>query len=281
MIFKKQTVRSEQSDVQFMNGTITGGGVRLNVHSFCVDGVLIDTGSASLLANFSSFFQDVDFDQVILTHHHEDHTGGANYIEEHFHAPIKMHPLFIEECQKRASYPFYRKLFWGSRKPFFAEALGNRFSSRTTDWHVIETPGHAADHVALLHENNGQLFSGDLYVHPETKVILRDESIPQIIKSIKRLLPYDFGEMFCCHAGYVKDGKKALHRKLDYLINLQGEILYLAEKGLDEREITSRIFPKSYPITFFSFGEWNSKHIIRSVLQDSFINLGHETNKKP
>src|SRR5699024_43987 len=114
----------------------------------------------------------------------------------------------------------------------------------------------------------GQLFSGDLYVHPETKVILREESIPTIINSIKKLLTYDFAEMFCAHAGYVENGRKALQRKLQYLEDLRGKVLTLYEKGYGLKEIEENIFTRKYPITKFSLGEWGSNHIIRSIVEE-------------
>lgn len=267
MFLKRHSSCGEKNNVHYINGIVSMGPVRLNVHAFHTDGILIDTGSPSLFSEFKSFLDEADVDQVILTHHHEDHSGGAAYLQEVHQLPIKMNELLIESCQKRASYPLYRKAFWGTRKPFSAEPLGDRFESRTSSWQVVETPGHASDHVALINEQTGQLFSGDLYVHPETKLILSDESIPEIINSIEHLLTYDFGEMFCCHAGYKQDGRRALMRKLDYLTSLREEVLYLAKKGLSEAEIHKKMFPKRYPITFFSFGEWNSKHIVSSILQ--------------
>src|SRR5690625_2150086 len=112
------------------------------------------------------------------------------------------------------------------------------------------------------------LFSGDLYVHPRTKVILRNESIPTIINSLRKMITYDFGEMFCCHAGYVQDGKKALHKKLDYLTSFQEEVIHLHDKGWNEKEIQHKMLPKKYPITYLSRGEWNSSHMIRSILTE-------------
>lgn len=267
MFVKRRSYTEEKHNVQYINGIVTLGPVKLNVYSFATDGVLIDTGSASIFPEFKSFFDSVDVDQVVLTHHHEDHTGGVAYIQEQYHLPVFMHKEKIAYCQKRASYPFYRKMFWGVRKPFTAEPIGNTFQSRNASWKVIETPGHASDHVAFINEQTGQLFSGDLFVHPETKLVLRDESIPQIIASIKKLLAYDFGEMFCCHAGYVADGEVALRKKLNYLTSLRDEVLYLSKRGLSEKEIHHKIFPKPYPITYLSLGEWHSKHIIRSILE--------------
>lgn len=267
MITKVSASLGETSNVKYIKGIAILGPVRLSVYSFATDGVLIDTGAKTLLPVFKSFFDEVDVDQVVITHHHEDHTGGANYLQETRKLPIYMNDKLIESVKKRAKYPLYRKVYWGKRDPFTAHPIGETFESRNSKWKVIETPGHAADHVAFINEETGQLFSGDLFVHPETKLILRDESIPQIIESIELLLTHDFCEMFCCHAGYVKDGRKALKKKHAYLTELRDQVLHYAAQGYSVNEIHQKIFPKTYPIMYVSFGEWHSKHIIQSILQ--------------
>lgn len=266
LLFKKSSNQGEKSNVRFINGMVSFQKVKLNAYCFEVDGVLIDTGAQALLKEFTPFFEKADVDKVVITHFHEDHTGGAAYLQEHLQLPVYMNEMTINECAGKADYPFYRRMFWGSRKPFKAQPIGDTFTSRNASWDVIQTPGHAKDHLSFLNRETGQLFSGDLYVTPKTKVVLREEHIPSIIKSIERVLTYDFDEMFCCHAGYVKDGRKAMSNKLEYLQELQGKILSLREKGYNERQIQAEIFKKKYPITFFSSGEWDSIHIIRSIL---------------
>jgi endoribonuclease LACTB2 len=266
MLFKKSSIQGEISNVKFIEGMVSFQKVKLNAFCFEVDGVLIDTGAQALLKEFQPFFEKADVDKVVITHFHEDHTGGAAYLQEHFQLPVYMNEMTIEECAEKANYPFYRRMFWGNRKPFQAQPIGDAFTSRNGSWDVIQTPGHAKDHLSFLNRESGQLFSGDLYVTPKTKVVLREEHIPSIIKSIERVLTYDFGEMFCCHAGYVKNGRKAMTNKLEYLQELQGKILSLREQGLSEEQIQKQIFKKKYPITFFSSGEWDSIHIIRSIL---------------
>lgn len=273
MLFKKIFEQGTVNGVDFGNGTASIQGVKLNVYCYSLDGILIDTAAQSLEKEFKPFFDKLDIDKIVITHFHEDHTGYAHTLQQKRQLPIYMNDLMIDDCTKRADYPLYRKFFWGKRKPFQAKPIGKTFQSRNATWDVIDTPGHAIDHIAFLNRETGQLFSGDLYCQERTKVVLREESVPAIIESLKRVLTYDFGDVFCSHAGYLKDGRTALQRKLDYLEELQGHIIELHEKGLSEKEITTTLFPKKYPITFFSSGEWGSNHIIHSILEQHYLTL--------
>lgn len=268
MLLNEKSERQTVGDVQMLNGFVSFQGVRLNVYSFAVDGLLIDTGAQSLLEQFKPFFAEIDVDQVVITHHHEDHTGGAAYVQKMYGWPVYIQKMSVAACQQKANYPLYRKLFWGKRAPFTARALGDTLTSRSAEWDVIATPGHAADHVALYNRSTKQLFTGDLYVTPKTKVVLREESIPTIIKSLERVLTYDFDEVFCCHAGYVPNGRAALQKKLDYLYELREKVHALQQQGLSVEEINNTLFGKKYPIVKFSGGEWDSKHMITSILNE-------------
>lgn len=267
MLFKKNFEQGKVNGVDFGNGTVSFRAVKLNVYCFFLDGVLIDTAAQSLEKEFKPFFEGLDIEQVVITHFHEDYTGCAEFLQSQRQLPIFMNDLMIDYCSRKADYPLYRKLFWGKRRPFQATPIETTFQSRNATWDVINTPGHAKDHLAFLNRETGQLFSGDLYCQEKTKVVLREESVPTIIESLKRVLTYEFDDVFCCHAGYLKEGRLALQRKLDYLLELQGRIIELHEKGMAENEIKATLFSKKYPIVFFSSGEWDSIHIINSVLE--------------
>src|SRR5690606_18595736 len=96
---------------------------------------------------------------------------------------------------------------------------------------VIYTPGHADDHVALYDRENGRLFSGDMYISSTVKVLMKTESIPQMINSLKKLLQLDFNSLYCSHAGYLIEGRKALEMKLENLQQLTFTVTDLYEKG--------------------------------------------------
>lgn len=268
-MMKKQGVLGDRHGVSYLNGKVQFQGVSLNVYSYLIDGVLIDTGAQSLRKFFEAFIDQNDFDQVMLTHYHEDHSGCAAYIEKNKDAPIYLNQKTIASCAQRADYPLYRKLFWGKRKPFHAVPMPETFQSRTATWDVIDTPGHAFDHKAFLNRDTGQLFTGDLFVNERTKVVLAEEHIPDIISSLDRVLRYDFQDVFCSHAGFVEDGRSALERKRDYLLALQQQVQELQNEGNSAEAIRDQLFPHKYPIIKFSGGEWDSLHIVTSIMGEA------------
>ncbi|GAB3062089.1 MBL fold metallo-hydrolase [Virgibacillus ainsalahensis] len=255
----------EREDITCVEMTVPKMG---NVFAFLVDGMLIDTGPQHLETELIPFYENVSFDLVALTHSHEDHTGTAPWIQDNLNIPIYIHPMGIDICSQPYPYPKYRQDTWGLRKEFKGLPIKDTIQSRKKEWKVIETPGHAADHISLFHKETGTLFSGDLFVTPKTKVIMRSESIPQIMDSIRTILTHDVGPMFCCHAGYIQDGQEKLKQKLEYLENLYGEVKYLHEEGLSMEEIDKKLFRKKYPITSVSEGEWDSFHIVSSIVSD-------------
>ncbi|BDH61783.1 hypothetical protein MTP04_19130 [Lysinibacillus sp. PLM2] len=269
MFFKKKGIIGEKNGVSYINGEVGWHNFSLNVYSYLIDGILIDTGAHSLHKYFKAFIDEADFDQVMITHHHEDHTGNAAYIEKTKKVPIYLSDQSIDYCSKRADYPFYRKAFWGSRKPFHAKAIADTFISRTATWDVIDTPGHAFDHKAFLNRETGQLFTGDLFVLERTRVILTEESIPTIIQSLEKILTYDFKEVICQHAGFLENGRHKLEKKREFLLSIQHDVLFMYEKGFSIQEICQILFPKKYPIIKISRGEWDSKNIVTSILTES------------
>lgn len=253
-------------DVVCVEGIVKRRGRDSSIYIFLTDGMLVDTGPKIIEESLIPFYQSSSFESVVLTHSHEDHVGTATWIEKNLQAPIYIHDKGVDFCSEQADYPQYRQDTWGVREPFRAHPLGRAFHSRTLDWKVLETPGHAHDHIALIHEKTGRLFAGDLFMGIKTKVILREESIPTLINSIRLVLSHDFQALYCAHAGYIANGKAMLQKKLDHLENLTGEILLLHGKGMAADEINRTLFPMNLPIVEVSEGEFDSIHIVTSVL---------------
>lgn len=255
--------------IEFAQGRRSLLGNSLGTCSYFVDGVIIDTGPHSLAKEHLPFFQARKIDRVALTHSHEDHCGNAALLARKG-IPVYLHGDSVTAVTKPVRLPVYRWAFWRPRPPFKANPLPESLETAGgKELQVIETPGHATDHVAYYYSEGGALFTGDLFVSTSTKMGMPGENYVVWMKTLAKLLEYDF-ELVCCgHSGIIKKGKQVLAKKLAKLQELQGEILKLREQGLTVKEINQRLFPNMAQIRFFSGGEWDSIHIVRSFLEHS------------
>lgn len=249
-----------------VNCTIKTPAIAMSVHSYAIDGVLIDTGSKTLRQEFEPFFQECDFDQIVLTHFHEDHTGNAALLQQQYRTPIFIHQMATHLTEQQQRVPLYRQLVWGDVETFSSKPLPRTFQSRNDNWTVIDTPGHTKDHVAFLNESRGILFTGDLFITPKVKVVIVDENILDTLASLQKISTLGFDEIYCQHAGRLKNPHQMIQLKIDYLEELEGKILKLQKEGKDVHEITAQLFPRINPIVHASNTEWSPVHIVRSFL---------------
>jgi len=239
---------------------------RINVYLYFVDGLLIDTGPRHAKKSLISIFQNLPISQVVLTHHHEDHIGLGSWLKTNLDIPIYIHETGIINCEKAVSIPFYRKVFWGQSEPFQPEAIPPIIETDLYKFEVIHTPGHAHDHNVLFNRDRGWLFSGDLFVVPHPKSMFSFESVPVLIRSIRKVLDYDFSTLYCSHAGVLVNGKQHLTSKLHYLEDIQGKVWNLHEQGMDAKEIQQELFPKMHSMHVLSGFENSPSHLVNSIL---------------
>src|SRR5690625_2875268 len=186
-------------EMQQAEMTVSMGGQTIIVSVFLFDELLIDTGPVRKKEQLIPLLKQWEMDQVIITHHHEDHSGLGRWLQDHKRIPIYMHEKGSYICRKREPIPFYRRIFWGKREPFVATPLGDVFRTEHYTWDVIYTPGHADDHIALYNREKGWMFGGDLFVYPRPKSMYAFESLPVMIKSLQKVLAYDFNTYICSH----------------------------------------------------------------------------------
>lgn len=259
----EKSIEIEQhGNVQCAHGKVAVQGIGMSVYSFYVDGLLIDTGSNSLAEEFQSFFRELSVEQVALTHAHEDHSGNAAWIQQQQNIPIYVHRESIANCAEDGNYPFYRQALWGQRPAFIAQPFGDTLETKSATWDIIATPGHTTDHLSFYNRATGAMFTGDLYIQTKTKVVLDEENIVHTLASLKKLLHFDFEQVYCCHAGFLADGRAKISEKIAYLEELEEEVRKLYSQGYTDDAITKAIFRREYPITKVSGEQWSSKHII-------------------
>jgi endoribonuclease LACTB2 len=259
---------SEFQGVNYVRGQVKLFGTKLQVYVYAVDGMLVDSGPARLQPEIATFCEQQGLKKIVHTHFHEDHTGNTAYLAERFSVPAYLPGAALGICKNKAKIPFYRQLFWGARQGFDAQALPQFVENERSKFEVIPTPGHTQDHVCLLDQENGRLFTGDLFVHVKTRVIMGQENLPQLMDSLRYLLKREFETVYCSHAGVVKNGHRQIAQKLTNLEELQDKIQGMHQSGMGYKEINRTLFPITPFITRTSMGEWSSYHIVRSLIED-------------
>ncbi|WP_214823712.1 MBL fold metallo-hydrolase [Exiguobacterium algae] len=257
-------------EVTAVQAHVKRGPFSMNMYVYYIDGMLIDTGTRTMLDELKTFYQSVPIDLVSITHPHEDHIGTAAWLEQQYGMPIYIRESAIDLCSQGLDIPKYRALFSGSPETF--RPIGYEQDTVQSEHHtyqVIHTPGHEPHHVVLYDQQHGRLFSGDLFVYPYPKVMIPEESVPEQIRSLRRVLALDFEEVYCQHAGYLKDGRVELTKKLDYLEHLTDQVQDAVRKGDSVDEINRRLFPEPSPLVRISNGDYDSRHMIRSILTES------------
>jgi len=249
-----------------MAPTFLGKPIR-EVSAYAFADLLIDTGPSATASRLVAWCRGGPVRRVLLTHHHEDHIGGAAALQEDLGLPILSSagavPIFAEGLRM----PLYRRIVWrGQQRTFRAEPLGETVEGEGYRLRVIPTPGHAFSHVCFFEEGRRWLFSGDLYVHERVKLLRRIEDVWQHIDSLKRVLALEPELLICDHAGVLEHAQGRLRRKIQYWEDLAGQARTLRDQGLSIEEIAPRLLGREGLLTYASLGDFSKRNLIRGLL---------------
>ncbi|SCY43410.1 MBL fold metallo-hydrolase [Desulfoluna spongiiphila] len=240
------------------------------VHIFCVGETVIDTGPPNDRKSVARYFEGRSVRQILLTHHHEDHSGNAAFLSRMTGAPVFAHPLGLELLREGFPIRMYQKVFWGSTPAVSPEPLGEAVATPCGHTLVpIHTPGHSPDHVCFLEPDRKWLFTGDLFLAPKVKMFRADEDLTGHLKSLKTILGYDFETLFCAHKGVVENGHGMLEKKLAYYLALIEEVRGMHAAGRTPGEITRALFGKKGLVGYISCNHMSSENLVRQCLSCS------------
>jgi glyoxylase-like metal-dependent hydrolase (beta-lactamase superfamily II) len=113
---------------------------------------------------------------LLLTHHHPDHVGGAEFFAAELGLPLWAHA----ETASRVGARVDRELAEGE-----ALVLAGPEPQR---WEVLHTPGHAPGHVCLWERAAGHLVVGDMVASVGTIIVAPgDGDMAEYIRQLERL----------------------------------------------------------------------------------------------
>ncbi len=264
----------------FADGEVTGfelgygpvGSPLMNTYFYLVDGLLIDTGQSNMRKSCLQLLQDKQINCVLLTHHHEDHSGNALALQKSRNLPVYGHPLTAEKLRKGFRILPYQRYTWGKADPLEIEVLPPQKETERFCFIPVHTPGHSKDHTVFLEKEMGWLFSGDLFMGSRIRYFRADEDMKGTIESLQRVLSLDFEAVFCSMSPQPINGKEMLRKKLNYLEEFYREVGKLYKEGYDEKGIIRHLGEEAKLVKFITCGNVSRANMVRSALRSWKVN---------
>jgi Zn-dependent hydrolases, including glyoxylases len=171
---------------------------------------------------------------IVLTHGHNDHVNGVNFLSEKIKAPILIHEGDMPLIGKSKYALHTRKLIGKIGRKFISDiAYSEEFkpemimkgnSLSLEKWgikaKVIHTPGHTKGSVSIIYKDN--IFVGDTFMNIfRPSEALFAENFQQLDLSIKRIMMLQFNMLFPGHGkSFTKEvlikSEKELGRRSNY-----------------------------------------------------------------
>jgi glyoxylase-like metal-dependent hydrolase (beta-lactamase superfamily II)/8-oxo-dGTP pyrophosphatase MutT (NUDIX family) len=134
--------------------------------------------------------------QILITHRHSDHVGGAAAVAEATGAPVR---AFGDAPAGAARV-----------EPLVDEEVIEAGSARLV---ALHTPGHASDHLCYYLDGTTSLFSGDAILGQGTAVIAPpDGDMSAYLDSLHRLLAWRIGRIYPGHWPALDGGRVVIER---------------------------------------------------------------------
>jgi glyoxylase-like metal-dependent hydrolase (beta-lactamase superfamily II) len=163
---------------------------------------------------------------IVITHYHPDHAGGAALLGRRLRARVR-----------------------GNVGPDRL-AEGDVVPSDAGDLHVLETPGHAREHIALHWPAAGAIFCGDLMMGGlDTALVAAPQGdLTAYIASLERLRALRADFIYPTHGPEFPDPERAIGRYLEHREERMRAVVAAVQegaRGIDE--IAARLYGEVDP----------------------------------
>ncbi len=247
---------------------------------------LVDAGAKTdeAWASFQQQLQSLgikvdDIEQVVLTHHHPDHVGLADYLKKDdvqfislaYNLPwLKQDPEYfehhddfyltvyremgIEKFHKKAMETVRGYLQYSCNIEIDVVVKEGDTIDGLPGWYVIETPGHAQGHLSLIRKIDGVMIGGDhLIKHISSNALIepppigvkeRPKTLLQYRASLQKVIHHDVKKVYAGHGKPVEHPKELVHLRLLKQEERADEILkMITDRPMTGFEICQQLFP--------------------------------------
>jgi glyoxylase-like metal-dependent hydrolase (beta-lactamase superfamily II) len=157
---------------------------------------------------------------ILITHHHEDHVGGAAFLSHELELPLWAH----EETRARVSE--------GVRITRIVRDGETLLGS----WRVLHTPGHAPGHVCLHDEATNALICGDMVASVGTILIAPGDGDMRVyLEQLRRLEVLGARIALPAHGEPIAEPEKVFRR-------------YITHRLMREERVVAALRPAPRPL---------------------------------
>jgi glyoxylase-like metal-dependent hydrolase (beta-lactamase superfamily II) len=202
--------------------------------------ILLDTGQGipAYLPVLAQALERADcrIQEIVLTHGHFDHIGGAAAVIEQYGA------LRVSKRPHASFDPPW---------PVAITPIGDGDVVRTegATLRAMHTPGHAQDHLCYVLEEERAIFSGDNVLGVGTTVIPSEGGdLLDYMNSLERMLAEQPTAIYPAHGPMIRDGVAKVREYIDHRNQREQEILAALRADLHGiPEIVARVYA-AYPV---------------------------------
>ena len=206
-------------------GPFTGPGTNTYLLGTGPERLLLDTGSGAsgyldlLETALRETCDGARLGEILVTHTHPDHLGGA--------------PGVLERFGERS----VSKMHWPERDRHVAVETvpigdGDSFETDGVTLRAIHTPGHAQDHLCYYLEEEGALFTGDVVLGAGTTVIPLDGGdMALYMDTLRRMLDLELERLYPGHGPYISKPKEKIQEYIDHRLEREQQIVTAAANG--------------------------------------------------
>lgn len=229
-----------------------------------------------------------DIEQIVLTHHHNDHMGLLEWILEKNPVSVYAHKdtetYLADEAYMNWSGEFFDQLFvefglteevakkWAYRKRDRDLLAGLKIEKGLQEgdgipglpgWKVIETKGHSQDHISLYHAKEQILICGDHVIDDIHVGIFLDAPLPgeqrakpliQYMENLKKCLKLPIKITYSGHGPDIYDLNAFIQAQFERTENRVKRVKKVLEKGnATGLDIVKEMYPERYKKGLITF----------------------------
>ncbi|MDT0636229.1 MBL fold metallo-hydrolase [Spectribacter hydrogenooxidans] len=170
---------------------------------------------------------------ILVTHNHPDHTAGARSLARRLGLGVHAHPTPLAGIREEGFTPDHHL------------TDGQRIAGEGLALRCLHTPGHSADHVCFLLEDQGLLFAGDHVMEGVTVVIAPpDGDMAAYLESLRALQREPIEMLAPAHGALLDRPRQRLDEIIAHRLARESEILaMLAGQPRTVDGLTGAIYP--------------------------------------